>query len=65
MALNRDSLGISQRSANARVAEIWGIRYVIADTAPSMLIRPDACIAWTGEENSMDRLEEALHRWSK
>ncbi len=28
-----------------------------------MLIRPDACMAWTGEENSTDGLEEALRRW--
>jgi len=28
-----------------------------------MLIRPDACIAWAGEENSTDGLEEALRRW--
>jgi hypothetical protein len=27
------------------------------------LIRPDACIAWAGEENSTDVLEETLHRW--
>jgi hypothetical protein len=28
-----------------------------------MLIRPDACVAWVGEENSIDGLEEALRRW--
>ncbi|MFM0730497.1 FAD-dependent monooxygenase [Paraburkholderia sediminicola] len=39
------------------------IRCVAVDTGPSMLIRPDACIAWTGEENSTDGLEEALRHW--
>jgi hypothetical protein len=39
------------------------VRCVAVDTGPSMLIRPDACIAWAGEENSMDGLEEALYRW--
>ena len=39
------------------------IRCVAVDTGPSMLIRPDACIAWVGEENSTDGLEEALRRW--
>lgn len=39
------------------------IRCVAVDTGPSMLIRPDACIAWIGEENSIDGLEEALRRW--
>ncbi|MFT4510278.1 FAD-dependent monooxygenase [Caballeronia sp. 15711] len=33
------------------------------DTGPSMLIRPDACIAWTGEQNSTEGLEDALRRW--
>jgi hypothetical protein len=38
------------------------IRCVAVDTGPSMLIRPDACIAWAGEQNT-DGLEEALRRW--
>jgi hypothetical protein len=28
-----------------------------------MLIRPDACVAWAGEENGIGGLEEALRRW--
>jgi hypothetical protein len=28
-----------------------------------MLIRPDACVAWAGEGNGIDGLEEALRRW--
>jgi hypothetical protein len=39
------------------------IRCVAVDTGFSILIRPDACIAWAGEENSTDGLEEALRRW--
>jgi hypothetical protein len=39
------------------------ISCVAVDVGPSMLIRPDACIAWAGEENSTDGLEEALHNW--
>jgi hypothetical protein len=39
------------------------IRCVAVDTGPSMLIRPDACVAWAGEANSTDGLEEALRRW--
>jgi hypothetical protein len=39
------------------------IRCVAVDTGPSMLIRPDACVAWAGEENSTDGLEEAVRRW--
>jgi 2-polyprenyl-6-methoxyphenol hydroxylase-like FAD-dependent oxidoreductase len=39
------------------------IRCVAVDLGPSMLIRPDACVAWAGEDNSTDGLEEALRRW--
>ena len=39
------------------------IRCVAFNTGPSTLIRPDACVAWAGDESSMDGLEEALRRW--
>ena len=39
------------------------VRCVAVDTGPSMLIRPDACVAWAGEGNGIDGLEEALRRW--
>jgi 2-polyprenyl-6-methoxyphenol hydroxylase-like FAD-dependent oxidoreductase len=39
------------------------IRCIAVDAGLSMLIRPDACIAWAGEENSTTGLEEALRRW--
>ena len=39
------------------------IRCVAVDIGPSMLIRPDACVAWAGEENSTDGLDEAVRRW--
>jgi 2-polyprenyl-6-methoxyphenol hydroxylase-like FAD-dependent oxidoreductase len=38
-------------------------KLVGVDRGPSMLIRPDACVAWAGKENSTDGLEQALHRW--
>jgi 2-polyprenyl-6-methoxyphenol hydroxylase-like FAD-dependent oxidoreductase len=41
------------------------IRCVTVDAGPSMLIRPDACIAWAGRDNSTDGLEQALRRWFK
>ncbi len=41
------------------------IRCSAVETGPSMLIRPDACIAWVGEANSIDGLPEALARWFK
>jgi len=39
------------------------IRCVAIDKGPSMLIRPDACVAWTGEGNDREGLEDALRRW--
>jgi len=44
------------------------IRCVTVDTGPSMLIRPDACIAWCSEGwaakgNDTEGLEDALHHW--
>jgi 2-polyprenyl-6-methoxyphenol hydroxylase-like FAD-dependent oxidoreductase len=39
------------------------VRCIAVDTGPSMLIRPDACVAWAGEANRLDGLEEALRRW--
>jgi 2-polyprenyl-6-methoxyphenol hydroxylase-like FAD-dependent oxidoreductase len=53
------------RASKFVAATTQKIRCVAVDTGPSMLIRPDACIAWVGEENSTDGLEEALHRWFK
>lgn len=39
------------------------VRCVAIDEGPSRLIRPDACVAWLGEGESIDGLEAALRRW--
>lgn len=39
------------------------IRCIAVERGPSMLIRPDACIAWADDTNGTDGLEEALRRW--
>ena len=51
------------RASKLAAAATHRIRCVAVGAGPSMLIRPDACIAWAGEENSIDGLEEALRRW--
>jgi 2-polyprenyl-6-methoxyphenol hydroxylase-like FAD-dependent oxidoreductase len=67
--LMQDGMGVlldasAERKASRLVAaSTERIRCVPVDTGPSMLIRPDACIAWAGEQNSTDGLEEALRRW--
>ena len=39
------------------------VRCIAVDAGPSMLIRPDACVAWAGEDGSTDGLAQALRRW--
>lgn len=39
------------------------VRCIAIDNGPSMLIRPDACIAWIDEDKGIDGLEEVLHCW--
>jgi 2-polyprenyl-6-methoxyphenol hydroxylase-like FAD-dependent oxidoreductase len=39
------------------------IHCVTVDAGPSMLIRPDACVAWLDDEYGTDGLEEALELW--
>jgi len=39
------------------------VRCVAVDAGASMLIRPDACVAWVGEEGGVAGLAEALQRW--
>jgi 2-polyprenyl-6-methoxyphenol hydroxylase-like FAD-dependent oxidoreductase len=58
--LDASTGGMASRFVSARSQRI---RCVAVDRGPSMLIRPDACVAWAGEENSTDGLEQALHRW--
>ncbi len=48
----------SKIAANAR-----RVRRVAVSAGPSMLIRPDGCVAWAGEADATDGLEDALGRW--
>jgi hypothetical protein len=67
----QDGMGVlldasTERKASRLVAaSTQRIRCLAVDTGPSLLIRPDACIAWAGEVNSTDGLEEALRRWTR
>ena len=50
--------------ASSLVAARTGrVRCIAVDAGPSLLIRPDACIAWAGDNDSTDGLEQALRRW--
>lgn len=54
----------SGENASQLVAAGTGrIHCVAVDTGPSMLIRPDGCIAWAVEEGGTDGLAEALQCW--
>ncbi|WP_125461778.1 MULTISPECIES: FAD-dependent oxidoreductase [Rhodomicrobium] len=65
----QDGMGVlidaSREGEAARIvaAATPRIRCVNAATGPSMLIRPDACVAWAGDGNSTAGLEDALRRW--
>lgn len=39
------------------------LRHVAVDTGPSMLIRPDGCVAWVGDGRDRAGLADAMHRW--
>jgi len=39
------------------------VRCLSAEEGPSMLIRPDGCIAWVGDAGEIDGLVDALERW--
>jgi len=39
------------------------VRCVPAEAGPSMLIRPDGCIAWAGDAGDVEGLVDALERW--
>ena len=65
----QEGMGVLLDASTGEKASKWvaastqRIRCVAVDTGPSMLIRPDACVAWAGEGSSLDGLEEALRRW--
>jgi 2-polyprenyl-6-methoxyphenol hydroxylase-like FAD-dependent oxidoreductase len=69
--LMEDGMGVlldasGEATASRLVAAVTPrIRCVAVDLGPSMLIRPDACIAWVGENDRTDGLEQALRRWFK
>jgi 2-polyprenyl-6-methoxyphenol hydroxylase-like FAD-dependent oxidoreductase len=64
----QDGMGVlldastDRRASQLVAAATQKIRRVAVSKGPSMLIRPDACVAWAGEENSTDGLEAALRR---
>lgn len=58
-------LDASHGAAASRIvaAATQQLRCVAIDHGPSMLIRPDACIAWAADGDSTDGLQQALRRW--
>jgi 2-polyprenyl-6-methoxyphenol hydroxylase-like FAD-dependent oxidoreductase len=49
--------------ASELVAPGMPIRCVKVDAGPSLLIRPDACIAWAADDGDVQGLEAALQAW--
>lgn len=44
-------------------ASFTRLRCLTADAGPSMLIRPDGCIAWAGDVGDVAGFVDALERW--
>ncbi|HSI46765.1 MAG TPA: FAD-dependent monooxygenase [Ideonella sp.] len=52
------------RQLSSRVAAATDkVCCVAVDGGPSMLIRPDACVAWAGDGSGTEGLADALRRW--
>jgi 2-polyprenyl-6-methoxyphenol hydroxylase-like FAD-dependent oxidoreductase len=52
-----------QRASQVVASLTPNVRCVPVSDGPSMLLRPDACIAWCGEGDGTDGLTDALRRW--
>lgn len=52
-----------QAASALAVAATPRVRCVAIDAGPSLLIRPDACVAWAGADGGTDGLDAALGRW--
>lgn len=54
-------------SADARAIDLAAgfarLRCLPIESGPSMLIRPDGCIAWAGDAGDVEGLKDALERW--
>lgn len=65
--LMRDGMGVlldaSGGTVSGHVADGLPIRCVQVEAGPSMLIRPDACIAWIADEGDLAGLDAALRAW--
>lgn len=49
--------------AGGLAADFKRVRCFAAEAGPSMLIRPDGCIAWAGDAGEVEGLVDALERW--
>jgi 2-polyprenyl-6-methoxyphenol hydroxylase-like FAD-dependent oxidoreductase len=58
----QDGAGVFLDAGRRAAPVAPGLHCVGVDTGPSMLVRPDGCIAWAGDANDA-ALEAALQRW--
>ena len=66
--LMQDGMGVLLDASRGRASELVAratsrVRCIAVVTGPSMLIRPDACVAWAAEGNGLEGLAGALRRW--
>ena len=66
LMLNGNGLLVDAAGGGAsEIAAKWAhhIRCVQVPDGVSMLLRPDACIAWASNDKTVDGLESVLERW--
>ena len=65
-ALMQEGVGVLlDASADGRASALADgrVRCVAVGGGPSLLIRPDACVAWAGDGTGLGGLQDALARW--
>ncbi len=65
-ALMQEGVGVLlDASAGGRASAIAAgrVRCVAVAQGPSLLVRPDACVAWAGDGDDVGGLQDALVRW--
>ena len=65
-ALMQEGVGVlldASAGGRACALAVGRVRCVAVDGGPSLLIRPDGCVAWAAEGDGLDGLQDALARW--
>jgi len=59
----QDGAGVFLDAGGGTMPVAPRLHCVTVDAGPSMLVRPDGCIAWAGDASDRAGLDAALRRW--